>query len=108
LQETGEGDRRQEKGGRRQGRGTGDRISVAGDRRESQETGEGRQEKGTGYGRQETGASIADRQYSTIDRLDQGHLHPQLEVPGLEHVLAGNRIEYSRQLVKSYSEHLHR
>ncbi len=52
-------------------------------------------------------------------RLDQSHLYPNLEVPGLTHVMARNwtlasrvwskhsRKESSRQLVNGYSEHLH-
>jgi hypothetical protein len=54
-----------------------------------------------------------------MERLDQGHLHPMLEVTGLTCVPAGNRTrasavggEHSRkesfdQLVDGYSEHLH-
>jgi hypothetical protein len=53
-----------------------------------------------------------------MERLDQGHLHPKLEVPGLT-VPARNLIrascvgsehsrkEPSRLLVSIYSEHLH-
>ncbi len=53
-----------------------------------------------------------------MERLDQGQLHPKLEVPGLN-VPAGmrtrascvggehSRKEQSRQLVNSYSELLH-
>jgi hypothetical protein len=49
-----------------------------------------------------------------MKRLDQGHLHPKLEIPGLicsgrEENLDLRRWEAStlEQLVKSYSEHLH-
>jgi hypothetical protein len=45
-----------------------------------------------------------------MERLDQGHLHPKLEVPGLTCPCVGgehSRKEPSRQLVNSYSELLH-
>ncbi len=44
------------------------------------------------------------------ERLDQGHLHPKLEVPGLARVSAvggeHSRKEPLEQLVNSYLEHL--
>ncbi len=43
---------------------------------------------------------------TTMKRLDQGHLYPELEVPGLTSQ-PGIKHEPLEQLVNSYSEHLH-
>ncbi len=50
--------------------------------------------------------------YCIIETLDQGRLYPNLEVPGLTCRQKSNpgehqRKEPSRQLINSYSEHLH-
>ena len=76
-QETGEGDRRQEKDGRRQGRETGDRRRTAEDREGRQETGEGRQETGKGDRRQEKDGRRQGRE--TGDRQDRGRGERRVE-----------------------------
>ncbi len=49
--------------------------------------------------------------YGSMERFDQGHLHPKLEVPGLafpgRESNPGLHGEPFEQLVNSYSEHLH-
>jgi hypothetical protein len=42
-----------------------------------------------------------------MERLDQGHLHPKLEIPGLTVGGEHSKNEPFEQLVNSYLEHLH-